>query len=102
MKIPSNWTPEIWRRAATPTIPAVIEANGHLVSDATDHHADFVGQQRWVLDFLPGRQLTREQAVAGMRIAVAPERIEVERWAAQLGLTAAEARGLAAMRVGVA
>ncbi|NEW42523.1 hypothetical protein [Nocardia cyriacigeorgica] len=101
MKIPSTWTPEIWRRATTPTIPAVIEADGHLVSEATDHHADYVGQDRWVVDYLPGRQLSVQQAKAAMRIAVAPELAEVERWATQLGLTAAEARGFAAMPVGV-
>ncbi|MGW5142689.1 hypothetical protein ACWEPH_26830 [Nocardia beijingensis] len=77
----------------------MIETAGHMVSEATAHHADYVGQDRWVVDFLPGRQLTREQARAAMRIAVAPDRIEVERWA---GLTAAEARGFAALPVGVA
>lgn len=97
MNISSVWTRETWRRAATPTIPAVRTEAGHMVADATAHHADYVGQDRWVLDYLPGRQLTREQAVAGMRIAVAPELPEVQRWAAALGLTAAEARALAAM-----
>ncbi|WP_281919618.1 hypothetical protein [Nocardia sputorum] len=80
----------------------MVEVRGHLVSEATEHHADYVGQDRWVVDFLPGRQLTREQARAAMRIAVAPDRIEVERWAGLLGLTAAEARGFAALPVGVA
>lgn len=102
MQIPQKWTKATWRRAAAPTIPAVIEAAGHMVSEATAHHADYVGQDRWVVDFLPGRQLTREQARAAMRIAVAPDRIEVERWAGLLDLTAAEARGFAALPVGVA
>ncbi|MGY4103784.1 hypothetical protein ACW2Q0_30130 [Nocardia sp. R16R-3T] len=101
MNIPATWSRETWRRAAAPTIPAVIEQNGHLISEATAHHADYVGQGRWHLDYLPGRQLTREQAVAGMRIAIAPERLEVERWAGLLGLTAAEAVGFAALPVGV-
>ncbi|MEU4345356.1 hypothetical protein AB0H00_29585 [Nocardia sp. NPDC023852] len=61
-----------------------------MVSDATAHHADYVGQDRWVVDYLPGRQLTREQARAAMRIAVAPDRFEVDAWAATLGMTAAE------------
>ncbi|WP_331764064.1 hypothetical protein OG225_43525 (plasmid) [Nocardia sp. NBC_01377] len=101
MNIPNVWTRETWRRAATPTIPAVIEAAGHLVSEETDHHADYVGQDRWVLDYLPGRQLTRAQALAGMRIAIAPDRPEVERWAGSLGLTVAEAVGFAALSVEV-
>lgn len=99
MRIPEFWTPEIWRRAAVSTIPAVYIADGHMVSEATEHHADYVGQDRWVVDFLPGRQLTREQARSAMRIAVAPQQLEVERWAAVLGLTAAEARAFAAMPV---
>ncbi|MBF6411443.1 hypothetical protein IU439_30850 [Nocardia farcinica] len=102
MRIPEVWTPEVWRRAAAPTIPAVVEADGHLVSEATEHHADYVGQGWWVVDFLPGRQLSEEQARAAMRIAVAPQQLEVERWAAKLGLTAAEARAFVAMPVGVA
>lgn len=102
IKHSERWTPAIWRRAAAPTIPAVLEVRGHMVSEETAHQADYVGQDRWVVDFLPGRQLTREQARAAMRIAVAPDRIEVERWAALLGLTAAEARGFAALPVEVA
>ncbi|WP_433717489.1 hypothetical protein ACQP2U_44055 (plasmid) [Nocardia sp. CA-084685] len=101
MRLPEIWTREVWARAAAPAMPSVQEVGGHLVSDATAHHADYVGQDRWVLDYLPGRQLTREQAVAGMRIAVAPERLEVERWAGLLGLTVAEAVGFAALPVGV-
>ncbi|MBH0780349.1 hypothetical protein [Nocardia bovistercoris] len=99
MIIPSVWDRATWRRAASPTIPAVIEAAGHLVSEATAHHADYVGQDLWVVDFLPGRTLTREQARAAMKIAVAPDRPEVQRWAGLLGLTAAEARGFAALPV---
>ena len=99
MRIPTTWTPEMWRRAATPGVPTVIEAAGHLVSEETVHHADYVGQDRWVLDYLPGRTLTRTQALAGMRIAIAPDRPEVERWANSLGLTAAEAVGFAALSV---
>lgn len=101
MNIPRHWTPEVWRRAASPTIPAITEANGHLVSEATSHHADYVGQGRWVVDYLPGRQLSFREAKAAMQIAIAPERAEVERWAGLLGLTAAEARGFAAMPVEV-
>ncbi|MFD0366352.1 hypothetical protein ACFQZZ_33385 [Nocardia sp. GCM10030253] len=99
MNIPDVWTRETWRRAATPTIPAVQVVDGHMVSDATAHHADYVGEDRWHVDFLPGRHLTREQARAAMRIAVAPDRLEVDRWAAAIGMTASEARGYA-QRIG--
>lgn len=103
MKIPEIWTREVWARAASAqAIPQVHAMHGHLVSDVTTHHADYVGQDVWVVDYLPGRQLTLEQATAAMRIAVAPERLEVDRWAGLLGLTASEARGCAALPVGVA
>lgn len=95
MNIPTVWTSEIWRRAAAPAIPSVREVDGHLVSDATTHHADYVGLDRWVVDFLPGRQFTRQQARAALRIVVAPDRLEVPDWAAQLGMTVAEVRGYA-------
>lgn len=102
MTIPDTWSRAIWRRPAAPAIPSVQVTGGHMTSDGTRHHADYVGVDRWVVDYLPGRQLTREQATAAMRIAIAPERLEVERWAGQLGLTAAEARGFAELPVGVA
>ncbi|MEV6562927.1 hypothetical protein AB0M22_44920 [Nocardia sp. NPDC051756] len=95
MNIPDIWTRETWRRAAAPTIPAVQVIDGHMVSEATTHHADYVGADRWVVDFLPGRQLSVDQARAALRIAVAPDRCEVDRWAASLGMTAAEVRGYA-------
>jgi hypothetical protein len=96
MRIPTVWTREVWARAmAAPSIPQVRAVSGHLVSSATAHHADYVGDDRWAVDFLPGRQLTLEQATAAMRIAVAPDRLEVDRWAALLGMTAAEVRGYA-------
>ncbi|MFI5783770.1 hypothetical protein [Nocardia sp. NPDC051570] len=92
MRLPEIWTREVWARAAAPAIPRIREVDGHLVADATAHHADYVGQDLWVVDWLPGRQFDRQQATAAMRIAVAPERLDVDRWAAQLGLTAREAR----------
>lgn len=97
MNISSVWTREIWRRAASPTIPAVRVSEGHMVSEATSRYADYVGVGRWVVDWLPGRQLSQEQAKAAMRIAIDPERVEVERWSARLGLTAREARSFVAM-----
>lgn len=99
MNTPSNWSRDTWRRAAAPTIPAVYVAAGHMVSEATEHHADSMGEGRWVVDYLPGRHLTQEQATAAMKIAVAPDKPEVERWSAALGLTTAEALGYLAMRV---
>ena len=101
MNLPKSWTPEIWRRATVSTVPSVQEVDGHLVSEITVHHADYAGEDLWTVDYLPGRWLTRRQAVVAMRIAMVPELPEVERWAAELGLTAAEARGYAAMPTGV-
>lgn len=99
MNIPATWNRDIWRRAASPTIPAVYIAGGHMVSEATEHHGDSMGEGVWTVDYLPGRHLTQEQAKAAMKIAVAPDKPEVERWSAALGLTAAEALGYLAMPV---
>jgi hypothetical protein len=64
-----------------------------MVSDATAHYALSVGQDRWVVDWLPGRQFDARGARTAMLIAVAPaEWPEVVRWAAVLGLTCNEAR----------
>lgn len=96
MNIPSVWSRDIWRRAATPAIPAIpaVEiVDGHMTSEVTTHHADSVGFDLWVVDFLPGRTLTRAQARAAMQIAIAPDQLEVQRWAAAIGMTSAEARG---------
>lgn len=101
MNIPQTWSRDIWRRAAAPTTPSVNIADGHMVSEATEHHADSMGGDRWVVDFLPGRHLTREQAKVAMQIAIAPDKPEVERWSAAIGLTSAEALGYLAMSVGV-
>lgn len=102
MNVPNSWSRDTWRRAAAPAIPSVQVTGGHMTSEATKHLAIYVGMNRWAVDWLPGRQLTREQATAAMRIAIAPDRLDVERWAGQLGLTAAEARSYAALPVGVA
>ncbi|OBA47073.1 hypothetical protein A5780_34495 [Nocardia sp. 852002-20019_SCH5090214] len=100
MNLPETWTRDIWQRAAAaPTIPSLRVTGGHMTSEATKHLAIYVGMSRWVVDYLPGRQLTREQATAAMRIAIAPDRLDVERWAGELGLTADEARGFAELPV---
>ncbi|TCJ88107.1 hypothetical protein [Nocardia alba] len=101
MNIPTTRRRDIWRRAAAPTIPVVYVADGHMVSEVTAHHADVTVTGRWVVDYLPGRHLTREQAMAALQIAIAPDKPEVERWSATLGLTSAEALGYLAMSVGV-
>lgn len=97
MNLPTVWNR--WRSAAAPAIPSVEEAGGHMTSDQTSHRADYVGSDRWVVDFLPGRQLTREQARDAMRIAAAPDRVEVAQWASRLGLTATEARAFSTVGV---
>ncbi|WP_433527769.1 hypothetical protein ACQPZ2_44085 (plasmid) [Nocardia pseudovaccinii] len=99
MRLPEIWTREVWARAAAPTIPAVCVVGSRMISDATEHRADYVGLDRWVVDFLPGRQLSSTQAKAALRIAMAPDRLEVDRWAALLGMTAAEVRGYAGVSV---
>jgi hypothetical protein len=91
--LPETWTREIWARAAVPTLPPVDVVDGRrMVSAATTHHADYVGQDRWVVDWLPGRQFDAAAARTAMWIASAPDWPEVERWAPKLGLTPAEAR----------
>lgn len=96
MNVSAVWSRETWRRATTPTIPAVHVIDGHMVSEATAHSGLYVGEGSWVIDYLPGRQLSERQARAAMHIAVAPELPEVQRWASSLGLTAAEAVSYAA------
>jgi hypothetical protein len=73
-----------------------------MASEATEHYADYVGDDRWVVSYLRGRQLTEAQAKAAMNIAIAPDLPEVERWATRLGMTRAEALGYIAMPLAVA
>ncbi|MEC3957528.1 hypothetical protein VMT65_31155 [Nocardia sp. CDC153] len=94
MNLPRNWGPAEWARAAAPAIPRISTDHGVMRSDATMHRAVDVGDGKWVFTGLPGRQFTPEQAKAGMRLAVAPDRLEAERWAKTLGLTVNEAVGL--------
>lgn len=77
-----------------------------MTSDVTAHLARCVGQDRWVVSWLPGRTLTGEQAVTAMTIASTvgthevrtgdPEWAVLDDWALELGLTAREAIGLVA------
>lgn len=71
-----------------------------MTSDVTPHIARCVGDDRWVVSWLPGRTLTGLQAVAAMRVAtqvataVGPlpdTRSELDELAGQLGLTGREA-----------
>lgn len=96
MQIPHLWTRETWARAAAPAIPGVDSDGRHMTSPATAHHADYVGEGRWVVDWLPGRQFDAKSARTAMFIAIAPTWPEVERWAPVLGLTPAEARAFVA------
>ncbi|GAA1653882.1 hypothetical protein [Nocardia ninae] len=73
-----------------------------MTSESTSHLARYVGQDKWTVDYLPGRQLDGWRALQAMKIAAAPQRPEVLFWAAELGLTAAEAVGMAAMKTAAA
>src|SRR5262245_13529181 len=76
-----------------------------MTSDATAHSAHCIGDDRWVVSWLPERTLSGEQAVTAMTIAVTvagrtvvtgdPEWAVIDDWALELGLTAPEAIGLA-------
>ncbi|MEU8900695.1 hypothetical protein AB0C65_32860 [Nocardia sp. NPDC048505] len=94
MKLPEKWGRAEWARAAAPAIPSITVDHGVMRSEATRHQALDVGDGRWVFTGLPGRQFTPEQAIAGMRLAVAPDRLEAAGWAKSLGLTISEATGL--------
>ncbi|MEV6769928.1 hypothetical protein AB0N05_15005 [Nocardia sp. NPDC051030] len=94
MKLPKVWGPAEWARAAAPAIPPITVDHGVMHSDATAHQARDVGDGKWVFTGLPGRQFTPGQAKAGMRLAVAPDRLEATTWAKSLGLTVNEAVGL--------
>ncbi|MFD0360431.1 hypothetical protein ACFQZZ_03095 [Nocardia sp. GCM10030253] len=68
-----------------------------MTSDLTSHRARSVGQENWVVSYLPGRTLTCAQAVAALRVAeVVPSLLDtVGELADEVGLTALEAVGMA-------
>jgi hypothetical protein len=78
-----------------------------MTSNVTAHSARCVGEDRWVVSWLPGRTLTGEQAVTAMTIASTvashevnaadPEWAVLDDWALELGLTAREATGMLAL-----
>lgn len=94
MKLPTQWGRAEWACAAAPAIPSIAIEHGVMRSEATPHRARNVGDGKWVFSGLPGRQFTPEQAKSGMRLAVAPDRLEATEWAKSLGLTVNEAVGL--------
>lgn len=64
-------------------------------SARTGYQARSVGQDQWVVSFLPGRTLSKDQASAALRVA---EELDALRdYAAALGLTVLELVGLAMM-----
>ncbi|MBF6333208.1 hypothetical protein [Nocardia transvalensis] len=64
-----------------------------IVSDRSEHRAKSVGDGDWVVSFLPGRTLTKEQAITAIQIA---EMATATAALAQcVGLTAIEAVQLA-------
>lgn len=94
MNLPTHWGRAEWARDAAPAIPSISVDHGVMRSEATEHRAMNVGDDQWVFTGLPGRQFTPEQAKSGMRLAVAPDRLEALQWAKSLGLTVNEAVGL--------
>ncbi len=81
-----------------------------MASNVTPHTARCVGDDHWVVSWLPGRTLSGDQAVAAMSIASAlagrdacgaaacgeSEWAVLDSWALALGLTAREAAHLVA------
>ncbi|MFQ6397012.1 hypothetical protein ACLMAJ_26570 [Nocardia sp. KC 131] len=68
-----------------------------MTSDLTSHKARSVGQENWVVSYLPGRTLTCAQAVAALQVAeVVPALLDtIGALADEVGLTALEAVGMA-------
>ncbi len=66
-----------------------------MFSHLTEHRAKAVGQGDWVVDFLPGRTLSEEQALAAVHAA--EQLTALKSYAALLGLTALELVGMASV-----
>lgn len=94
--------------------PQALRITDELVTSlATGHHARrLTGEGGWLVTWFPGRVLTRDQAVTAMTLAatVATEQLhcghpmweQVDRWAAELGLSGPEAVARAGEPVGFA
>lgn len=66
-----------------------------IFSHLTEHHAKAVGQGDCVVNFLPGRTLSEEQALAAVHAA--EQLAALKSYAALLGLTALELVGMASV-----
>jgi hypothetical protein len=74
-------------------MPVHVVGSSLMTSDLTPHEARSVGDDGWVVSYLPGRTLTTEQATAAIQAA---EVVTTMRdLAKQIGLTALEAVGMA-------
>ncbi|WP_331765125.1 hypothetical protein [Nocardia sp. NBC_01388] len=71
-----------------------------MLSDTTTHQARYVGDEKWELSCLPGRQVTCEQAAATIRAAeeVAALLVWLKSRALELGLTERELVGFVTTR----
>lgn len=67
-----------------------------MTSDLSPHRARSVGQESWVVSYLPGRTLTGPQAIAAMQVAdvVPPLLAAIGAFADEAGLTPLEAVSL--------
>lgn len=103
----------VWWRAASaaprPVDEAIRVEASSMRSPATAHHADYVGEGMWQVDYLRGGPVgpvTRSRALAAMRIAatvadcpdIDPDQLN-GLWAAAIGMTAREAVGYALMNL---
>ncbi|MEU2258550.1 hypothetical protein ABZ540_35895 [Nocardia xishanensis] len=95
------WVAEWWRPVGDQAEGRSAMVWGRISCQLTPHRAHFIGEDVWVVDFLPGRALTRAQAYDAISIAAHPESDEVEVWAASLGMTAAQVLACAARWAGV-
>lgn len=46
-----------------------VTSRNRMLSDVTTHQARYVGDEKWELSCIPGRQFTCDQAVAALRAA---------------------------------
>jgi len=95
---------DIRRHGRSKSVAIEVITASTMTSDVTAHSARCLGEDRWVVSWLPGCTLTGEQAVTAMAIASTvaghvvtahdAEWAVLDDWALELGLTAREAIGL--------
>ncbi|MGW4719718.1 hypothetical protein [Nocardia sp. NPDC004260] len=95
------WVSEWWRPVGEQAEGRSAMVWGRISCQLTPHRAHFIGGDVWVVDFLPGRQLSRGQAYDAISLVAHPNSDEAEVWAASLGMTAAEVLARAAGWAGV-